>query len=168
MTPGLLVLSILLALPAPCSPTKGKKNEAAVKKGDSVILLLQGGREVAGIYVERKDGAIWVSVDQGEIGIDTTTIVEMRVEASDTSEFRKRRSVLKDTDVEGHFALAQWAREKGLESSAVAEAEHVLVLDPSHRLAHFFLGHVGINGKWLTRTEAAPLTLDLRRRRDRR
>lgn len=157
MAAGLVFLVALLALPAPCASTKRAKRATAIKKGDSLILTLQGGREVKGIYLESKDGAVWVAVDQGEIGVDSKTIAKMSIEESDTAEFQKRRNALKEKDLEGHYALAQWARLKGLESSAVAEIKHILALEPSHSSAHFFLGHIQLNGKWITREEALAL-----------
>jgi hypothetical protein len=155
MAPVLFALVVFLALPAPCSPPKRAKRPPAVKKGDSVTLTLHGGREVAGIYLERKDGAVWVAVDQGEIGVDTKTIREMHVEDSATAEFRRRLSAVGEKDVEGHFALAKWARTNGLEASAIAEGKRVLALDPENSGAHFFVGYaVQLNGHWLTHDEA--------------
>jgi hypothetical protein len=155
MAPGILALVVLLALPAPCSPLKRAKRPPAVKKGDSVTLTLGGGRKITGIYLERKDGSVWVAVDQGEIGVDTKTIREMHVEDSATAEFRKRLSALQEKDADGHFALAEWARAKGLEGSAIAEAQRVIALDREDTRAHVFLGFAGqSDGKWLTREEA--------------
>ena len=64
-----------------------------------------------------------------------------------------RKAKLSANDAAGHWRPAQWARSKGLESSAAAEAEIVIALEPTHAAVHGLLGHELYEGKWLPRAE---------------
>lgn len=59
----------------------GAKRKSAAKKdpaiGSGVVLSLQGGKAVSGSYLGRRDGAVWLGVDGGELGIDEPSILKM-------------------------------------------------------------------------------------------
>ncbi|MEQ1917914.1 MAG: hypothetical protein ABL955_01835 [Elusimicrobiota bacterium] len=118
-----------------------------------MTLALNEDRELKGIYLEEKGSEIWIGIDQGEIGVDRKTIISITAEPNDDTEFNARKAKLAAADVAGHWRLAKWARAKRLESSAIAEAETVLALEPSHPAAHEFLGHELHEGKWLSHDE---------------
>lgn len=145
------VLIALLALIAPTARADPKK--ATFTRGQGVTLALNEGRELKGTYLEEKDGAVWISIDQGEVGVNRENVISIKAEPNDDTEFNARKAKLAAADVAGHWRLAKWARAKGLESSAVAEAETVLALEPSHPAAHEFLGHELHEGKWLPHDE---------------
>ncbi|MEQ1917916.1 MAG: hypothetical protein ABL955_01845 [Elusimicrobiota bacterium] len=141
---------VLLLVPT----ARADPKKPAFTKGQGVTLTLNEDRVLKGTYLEEKDGAVWISIDQGEIGVDRETIVSMKAAPNDDSEFNARKAKLSAKDAAGHWRLVQWARSKGLESSAAAEAEIVIALEPTHAGAHGLLGHELYEGKWLPRDEA--------------
>jgi len=77
----------------------------------------------------------------------------------ETEELAERRAAVAAKSetaeqVAGRYALALWARDKGLGSDARKEFETVLALDPEHSGAHEALGHQKAGGKWYTHAEA--------------
>ena len=70
------------------------------------------------------------------------------------AEWTARRSAIKDKDIPARFRLALWAKDKGWTKKAREELEAILKLDPDHRGAHYTLGHVRYDGKWMTEDQA--------------
>lgn len=139
---------------AAASFAEDKPPAKELAKGTGVIVTLAEGREAKGVYLGRHDGAVWVGVDGGEIGIEPGTIVNISPAETDDSEFLKRKAGLAPKDVPGRWGLAEWALKRGLVSSAKAEALIVVGLDPNHRKARRLLGHERIDGVWLERDDA--------------
>lgn len=147
----LVISSVLigfLVLVVPIAHADPKK--AAFTKGAGVTLTLNEDRQLKGIYLEEKDGTVWIGIDQGEVGVDREHIVSMTASPNDDTEFSARKAKLSPKDAAGHWRLAEWAKGKGLDSSAASEAEIVLALAPTHAGAHEFLGHEYYEGKWLS------------------
>lgn len=141
-----------LALAVAFSPAAAAEKKRAAKKvpeiGSGVVLTLEEGRKVTGVYLGRRDGAVWVGLDGGEIGVEESTILAITPVKTAKPEFNKRKAALSPTDADGWWKLAVWAREKKLEESSREAAEFVLKIDPDHAEAHEFLGHVKLGERW--------------------
>lgn len=152
MTPRARFTTFALALyfgvsPARAAEAKAAKPEIAI--GAGVIVMLVGDREVQGVYLGRRDGAVWVGVDEGEIGLEENTVVKIVPSKTNDSEFLKRKAALEPKDATGHWKLAEWAISQGLESSAKSAAKIVVGLEPDHKEARQLLGHERYNGGWM-------------------
>ncbi|MCS7238531.1 MAG: HEAT repeat domain-containing protein [Thermoguttaceae bacterium] len=55
--------------------------------------------------------------------------------------------------VEGHWAMAEWCREKSLLAERDRHLQQILELDPNHAEARRLLGFVSRDGQWTTREE---------------
>jgi len=72
-------------------------------------------------------------------------------------ELAEKKAQVAEYDAEGLFTLAQWCRKKGLSTEAAELARACLDAEPDARTAkeaHKFLGHVLVDGEWLTPAEA--------------
>jgi len=72
----------------------------------------------------------------------------------DVAEWKRLRAALKPGDVPGRLEMADWARRLGLHEGAESLYLEVLKLDSSNVPAHRGLGHVYVEGHWIT-TESA-------------
>lgn len=126
-----------------------RKAKQGVAKGDGVVVTLNNGSEVNGIYLGKKGGAVWLGLDGGEIGIESDTIVSVLPGKSADVEFLRRKEALDPKDTASWWELSQWAASHELFASAQSAAETVLDLNPNHGEARVFLGFELINGRWL-------------------
>jgi hypothetical protein len=51
--------------------------------------------------------------------------------------------------VEGHWAMAEACKQRGLKTQRVFHLEEILKLDPEHQEAHYALGHSKIDDRWV-------------------
>jgi HEAT repeat protein len=61
---------------------------------------------------------------------------------------------LKETDADGHLALARWCLQQKLQKEALVEFRKVLALTPDQEEARAGAGFQKVNDKWLTEDEA--------------
>jgi hypothetical protein len=73
-----------------------------------------------------------------------------------------RQQMVDDRD--GHQAMAKWAREHGLVEQSRAHLLRLLDFDPENQQVRRELGHVNIDGRWLTKEEFDELTAEQNRR----
>lgn len=121
--------------------------------GTGVTVRLENERELVGTFLGEREGVLWIGVDQGEIGLGPAQIVSVSQSENDDVEYRRRAARL-GRDAGGWWALARWARERGLEGSAAAAAQRVIELQPDHAGARALLGQERVGGAWLERDEA--------------
>jgi len=67
-------------------------------------------------------------------------------------EYETRAKRIPDT-IDAHWKLARWCREHGLHKQRKAQLEHILQINPDHRLARLSLGYNKYNGRWMTKDE---------------
>ncbi len=67
-------------------------------------------------------------------------------------EYRRLREEIEDT-LAGHWELANWCRENKLAEREMAHLWRVIELAPDHTEARQRLGHIQVNGQWLTAEE---------------
>lgn len=118
--------------------------------GGGVVVELSNGSRVEGTFRGRKDGAVWVAQDQGEIGIEPDIIVRMRPSASKNSEFEKRLAKVDRKNAKELWELAAWAKKSGLQNSADDLAREVIALDSNHEEARLHLGYERHGLGWQT------------------
>jgi HEAT repeats len=68
--------------------------------------------------------------------------------------YQEKAAALAGTDAAGHYLLALWCDQQGLEDQARLEFEKVISLEPDHRGARRGLGYMEHQGNWLTHDEA--------------
>ena len=117
------------------------------------VVHLRNGKTIEGTVTERGD-KVAIKTRFGTITLSRSEVARVEKKAPIEAEFRARRAKIADDDVEGRFLLALWLDEKGHEAEARRELEAILKVDPDHRGAHYTLGHVRYDGKWMTESEA--------------
>ncbi len=147
-------LAFGLAASAVASPPGPDVSYTLPRQGSGVLIRLENGQEVRGVFLRREDGAAWIGVDQGEIGLDENEITAALPGATGETEYRARERALKPGDASGFWELSQWARERGLDASARAAARRAIDAAPDHAAAHAFLGEEKVGGYWLGRDAA--------------
>jgi hypothetical protein len=118
-----------------------------------VIVLKAGGR-IEGQVVEERPDRVVIDVPAGRITLPRTLIEKTVVGSSSLAEFRARAARLAPNDVEGWLALGAWARSRELVTQSRGAYEHVLSIEPANPTAHQALGHVFVDGRWLTLDES--------------
>jgi hypothetical protein len=126
---------------------------AGAVAGADEVFLRSGGR-LNGVVVERRADGIVVDVGPGRVTLPIR-LVERIVEGTPAFETFRQRSVrLSSTDVKGWLELARWARDHDLLTQSRQALEHVLGIEPGNPVAHRDLGHVMIDGRWMTTDES--------------
>lgn len=123
-------------------------------KGSAVTIELSNGSMLQGIYDGRREGAVWLKQDQGEIGIEPDTIASVRAENNPTAEFRRRLAAVDKMDATALWELASWAGDHGLDDSALELAAKVVKLHPEHAEARALLRHEKVGDEWMDRDSA--------------
>jgi hypothetical protein len=120
--------------------------------GADEILLRSGGR-LNGVVVERRTESIVIDVGPGRVTLPMR-LVERIVAGTPAFEVYRERSLrLGPTDVRGWLDLALWARDHELLTQARQAFEYVASIDPGNPVAHRELGHMLVDGRWMTPEE---------------
>lgn len=77
-------------------------------------------------------------------------------------EYETRRTAVRD-NVNDHWQLANWCRERRLEAQERAHLEHILDLNRDHAPARARLGYVSVRGEWVLETDRRAAAESLRR-----
>jgi hypothetical protein len=116
-------------------------------------IYLRSGGHLSGLIVERRAEGIVVDVGPGRVTLQAQLVVRI-VEGTPAFElFRERSTRLSPTDVKGWLDLALWARAHELLTQSRQALEQVLAVDPGNAVAHRELGHVLLDGRWMTAEE---------------
>jgi hypothetical protein len=137
MTRCLLLLSLSL-LPATSA------------RGD-VFHLTSGGRiEGRWLNPEEKPRESYLVRMRGGGTIKLADDQVSRVETTSAAEKEYRARLLKmPPTVEGHWEMAEFCRENGLEESRDFHLAAILKLDPDHEKARYGLGYSKVDGRWV-------------------
>ena len=117
-------------------------------------VFIRGGGRLSGEVVQRGPDSILVDIGTGQIGLRLSSVERIVPGATPVGLYRERAANLEPDDVAGWLALGRWAREHELETNAREAFENVLAVDPANVSAHRALGHVQLEGRWLTREES--------------
>lgn len=149
-----LCLTSAAGFAAPTKTRKAPAKKAPLVVGQGVIVTLRTGALIEGIYHGDADGAIWVEVDGGDVGIEKDTIAGMSPIAKTAStEYKERAAALGAKDAAGWWELSMWAASKDLHGAAESAARTVLKIDPEHARARDLLGFEKVDGRWLQHDE---------------
>jgi hypothetical protein len=134
---------VLLALAALAS-------SGSLARADTVVL------EDGATY----DGRVTI-VDEGvRVELDFGTVTFERSLVKRIIRSRSRLDVFDDRleaaagDVDALLRLARWSEQHGLERRARDVYRRIVRLEPDHEVARHALGHVRVDGRWLTEDEA--------------
>ena len=116
-------------------------------------VFLKGGGRVSGRIVTRTATLIEVDVGAGVIGVSPASVLRIEEGRSPLHDYEDRASRLGPGDVEGWLALGDWARGAGLGAQATAAYNRALSAAPGDPRAHTALGHVNMDGRWLSEDE---------------
>lgn len=122
----------------------------AVALADTVVL--GDGDAIEGKVTEHGQ-SVRIEMDFGTVELPRSEIVRIERSHGKLRAFEARLDEAGD-DVPALLELATWARTHGLERRARDVYRRVLILDPDNESAHRGLGHVKVEGRWLTETEA--------------
>lgn len=111
-------------------------------------LILLDGRTFTGSVSVEGDTVV-VSVEYGSMRFAKSEVA--RIVFNDTPEvaFARRLEAIRQDSPRELYALAVWAREKGLAEKSAELCSKVLELDPNHEQAHRQLGHVRVDTGWV-------------------
>jgi hypothetical protein len=113
-------------------------------------VYLKGGGRVSGRIVQRTTTSVAIDVGGGTVTVparQVERIVEGRCALDD---YNDRAGVLDPRDREGWAALGRWASDQGLSTQSREAYQRVLAIDPADAEANQALGHVQVNGQWMT------------------
>ncbi len=139
MTRALLTLTLLVAVL--CGPVLAD------------VVHLTNGKSIEGTVVTQGD-KVKIKTKYGFVVLAKSEIARIEKGTALEAEWTARRSAIKDKDIAARFRLALWAKDKGLAKQSRTELEAILKIDPNHRGAHYSLGHVRYDGKWMTEDQA--------------
>ncbi len=147
-------LALVLSVPpsfaaAPKAARKAAPKKIALVEGQGVKVTLKTGTVIEGIYHGDADGALWVEVDGGEVGIEKATIAGVAPAMTGSNEYKERASALGVKDAAGWWELSLWAAGKELHGAAESAAKTVLKIDPEHANARDFLGYEKVGKRWV-------------------
>jgi hypothetical protein len=117
-------------------------------------VLLKGGGKVSGRILSRNGKSVEVDVGAGTVTIPMTSVVRIDEKRSALDDYYERAAALGQDDVAGWMTLASWASTQGLGTQARTAFEHAIAVDPGNAAAHQALGHVQLDGRWVTQEES--------------
>jgi hypothetical protein len=117
-------------------------------------VYLKAGGKVQGEIVKDEPGSVVLEVGPGQVAIARDRILRIEGVRSPVGEFETRASRLASDDVPGWLALGRWATEQDLASLAQRAYAAALAADPANREVHAAMGHVEIDGRWLSFEDA--------------
>lgn len=111
------------------------------------------GGKLAGTIQASDEFKTTIALDGGgEITLDSALIKKRSIPSPDELLWRKMAPLIADTLSE-HERLADWCRRQGLAAEAKLHFERILELAPENEAAHKALGHVKLDGVWMTSLE---------------
>jgi hypothetical protein len=119
---------------------------------DSVFL--KGGGEIKGEVVEQRADAVVLEVGPGRVTLPMKNVVRIVSSTTDLGLYHARAAALAARDIAGWLSLAAWAQRHDLATQAREAYERVLAVDPMNADAHLALGHVRMDGAWLSGADA--------------
>lgn len=117
-------------------------------------VFIRGGGHLSGDVVERGPDFIMVDIGSGRIGLLLSSVDRIVPGATAVGLYRQRAASLNPGDVAGWLALGRWARDHDLNTNAREAFEYVLAVEPANTAAHRALGHVQLDGQWMTQDES--------------
>lgn len=119
-----------------------------------VVQTLRSGATIFGTIAGEDTGEDTgtVTIDLhggGKLVLDASLVKKRDTPSADLVEWRAHAPLLPDT-VEEHQNMVSWCRDRNLTDQARLHAERIIELDPENDAARKFLGHVKLDGVWMT------------------
>lgn len=152
---GILALVLAVGVPPEIDAAPRSARKATAKKkpsliaGSGVIVTLKTGALIEGVYHGDADGAVWVEVDGGEVGIEKTTIAGIVPAQTGSIKYKERAAALGAKDRDGWWKLSVWAAARNMHGAAATAARTVVNIDPEHAGAREYLGFEKVGERWL-------------------
>lgn len=118
---------------------------------DEVFLV--GGGRIVGEVVEQRAGAVVIEVGAGRITLPANRVSRIASGRSALTAYRERAARLGPQDARGWLDLGLWARENDLLTLAREAFERAVAIDPTSEAGHRALGHVRLDGQWMSEDE---------------
>ncbi len=123
-------------------------------------IVLRGGGTVEGKILEETPAAVKIKTRFGVQTYPRAKIVKVVYKKTRREEFDERFAKVDKKDAAALMALAEWAREQGLTRERKTVLRAVIAADPEHVAAHKALGHVRVDGEWMSKQDAARAKAD--------
>jgi hypothetical protein len=117
------------------------------------VFMKSGGR-LSGRIVSRTATTVEVDVGAGRVTVPTSSVLRIEEGRSALHEYQERAGGLAAGDVAGWLALGEWASAQGLGTQARQAYQRALAASPDDARAHAALGHVLMDGRWVTEDES--------------
>ena len=117
------------------------------------VYLKAGGR-LTGEIVEQTDESVTVDIGGGNMSVQMSMVLKIEKTVSPLQEYRKRAAAIDSGAVESWRELARWAENEALSTQAREAWNHVIALAPGDTEANQSLGHVQLDGQWVTEEES--------------
>ena len=167
---GCYTAKLNLAIPGPVRRppwtrmTDGER-EAGVQRVIVIIALasvpafaddvyLRGGGQITGEIVARSEDSVTVDIGGGHITANMSSVVRIEASTSPLQVYRERAEGIPDGDTEAWRELARWAKGEALSSQAAEAYLQVLAVLPDDEEANRALGHVPLDGRWVSEEES--------------
>jgi len=119
-------------------------------QADQVHLV--GGAVIEG-KASREGDKVIIQLAGGQMAVEADTVEKIVAGTSDVQRFEERYAALREADVEGRMALADFCRDAELHGREHQLLREVIALSPDHAEARKRLGYIRDNGVWLSREE---------------
>lgn len=123
---------------------------AGTARADRVYL--SSGNVIEG-KAQRRDDKVIVELESGEISLPAETVTRIEAAESDVQRVDARYAKLKQGDVKGLIALADYCRDHGMRERERKLLLEVIDHEPNHAEARARLGYVRTDAGWITREE---------------
>jgi hypothetical protein len=117
-------------------------------------VLLRGGGRVSGFVVERTATAVVIETGPGRVTLPLSRVERIVEGRSTLVIFQERAAAIPHGDAAAWAALARWAAEHDLVTQSRSAWHHVLAIDPQNSEANAALGHVSLDGAWMSADDA--------------
>lgn len=117
-------------------------------------VYLRGGGQITGEIIEQTADHVTVDIGGATITARTESIVRIEKSVSPLQEYRVRAGEISAGDAEAWRELARWAKGRLLSSQAAEAYAEVIAILPDDVEANEALGHVRLNGEWVTEEES--------------
>lgn len=117
-------------------------------------IFTRSGGHVVGEIVERGATSVTVDIGIGRVELPLSYIDRIVPGHAPLTVYRQRAQTLAAGDVAGWLELGRWAGENDLPAQAEEAFSRVVARDPGNAAAQQALGHVEVDGRWMTREES--------------
>lgn len=116
-------------------------------------IVLRDGRTLVGRVMSTADGKTVVRRPWGEVTFVASKIVSVTEKRWALDDYEEMTANLPETPA-ARMTVAKWCKKKGLVPEMKHELGLVIATEPDHAAARALLGHVRVEGKWMTRAAA--------------